>query len=243
MSKARDYPFYNGQPAELGRHGWLIVVTACVAAFLLLILLPLGGPVLGLVPALLFSVIPLASLAFVVGPRWKALFGSFGFSEALLAVGFGLLTLVLTFMVGLLLSQFVDMRANPATLQEGDAVGLWLLLARAAIQLVGEEAVTILPLLAVMWVCFSRLGWSRGWSLLAGVVVSTAWFAAMHLPTYDWNLVQCFGGIGAARLVLTAAYLVTRNMAVSIGAHIVNDWTMFVIGFAGSHLPVGVSPG
>jgi len=61
----------------------------------------------------------------------------------------------------------------------------------------------------------------------------------MHLPTYDWNVVQCFAVIGTARLVLTAAYLRTRNLWVSYGAHILNDWSIFAVGYWGSHLPIG----
>jgi membrane protease YdiL (CAAX protease family) len=36
-------------------------------------------------------------------------------------------------------------------------------------------------------------------------------------------VVQALVGIGAARLVLTLAYIRTKNIAVSTGAHILND--------------------
>lgn len=51
---------------------------------------------------------------------------------------------------------------------------------------------------------------------------------------------QCFLVIGSARLVLTLAYVVSRNLWVSAAAHIANDWSLFLIAFAGSHLPAGV---
>ncbi|SFF57560.1 hypothetical protein SAMN05216566_13322 [Aureimonas phyllosphaerae] len=44
---------------------------------------------------------------------------------------------------------------------------------------------------------------------------------------------------GTARLVLTAAYLRTGNLWVLSGAHILNDWSIFAVGYAGSHLPTG----
>ena len=71
------------------------------------------------------------------------------------------------------------------------------------------------------------------------MVVSTLWFAALHLPTYDWNVLQCLGIIGTARIVLTLSYLVTRNLWVSVGAHIINDWTLFLGAYAIGHAPVG----
>ena len=34
-------------------------------------------------------------------------------------------------------------------------------------------------------------------------------------------------------------YLVTRNVWVSAGAHIINDWSLFFVSFAGAHAPIG----
>lgn len=55
-------------------------------------------------------------------------------------------------------------------------------------------------------------------------------FALVHLPTYNWNWVQCLVVIGGARLVLSLAYLATRNLWVSTGAHVLNDWVLFGVG-------------
>ena len=115
---------------------------------------------------------------------------------------------------------------------------LLVFLSQTFIQLIGEELVTILPLRAVLWFCVQKLRMSRTTGLIVAVLVSTAWFAAMHLPTYGWNFLQCFAIIGSARLVLTAAFLLTRNLWVSAGAHILNDWSIFVLTFAGSHAPI-----
>jgi membrane protease YdiL (CAAX protease family) len=38
--------------------------------------------------------------------------------------------------------------------------------------------------------------------------------------------VQCVVVIGSARLVLTLAYVWTKNIWVSTGAHIINDWSL-----------------
>lgn len=104
---------------------------------------------------------------------------------------------------------------------------------------------TILPLLAVLWLCVRKFNLSRRVGLIIAVILSTLAFAAVHLPTYDWNLLQCFGGIGTARLVLTAAFLITRNLWVSAGAHIVNDWTEFLaptlLGGLSGHTPIGTA--
>ena len=231
MSSRPDFPYYNGEPVAIGGGGWLIIVASVVVAFLLLTSIPPMSAPLVLIPAIVFTGVPLLTLALVTRGHHTALFRPFGLKELALAIGFGLLTMVFSFAVGLVLIQFVEMTPN-ASAAELAAIGpvdLIFFLIGTFIQLIGEELMTILPLLAVLWLCVQKLGLSRRWGLVIGVVVSTLWFAAVHLPTYNWNFVQCFGGIGSARLVLTASFLLTRNLWVCAGAHIVNDWTEFFL--------------
>ncbi len=214
------------------------------AAFLLLILLPFRTFPLNLVQPVLFTALPLLALAYVSGGHHGALFRRVGIKQILQALGFGVLTMVVSMAVGLILSQLTTMTANTATdgLATLGTFDLVMFLVRTGIQLVGEELMTILPLLAVLWLCVNKLNLSRRTGLVIAVIVSTAWFAAVHLPTYNWNFIQCFGGIGAARLVLTASFLLTRNLWVCAGAHIVNDWTEFflplAVAAAGGHTPI-----
>lgn len=210
--------------------GWLALVASVAIAFALLITLPFPDFPLNLLPAIVFTGLPLVTLALVSGGNHGALFGRFGFKELALAIGFGLLTIVVSFATAFVLIQLVPMSANPtaAGLENITSVDIVIFLVRTGIQLLGEELLTILPLLAVLWLCVQKLGLSRRLALVIAVMVSTLIFAAVHLPTYNWNMIQCFGGIGMARLVLTGAFLVTRNLWVSAGAHIVNDWTEFL---------------
>lgn len=241
MSERRDFPFYNGLPVEIGGRGWLIVLAAVLVAFLLLIVLPFETVPLNYLPAILFTGLPLFALAIVVGPPWRALFGRYGIKQFGISLGFAVLTVFASFAAGFTLGLFIPMTANPSmgVLIAASPLDLVLFLSRTFIQLIGEEVVTILPLLAVLWLCVQRFGLSRRMGLVIAVLVSTLWFAAMHLPTYDWNILQCLGTIGTARIVLTISYLVTRNLWVSAGAHIANDWTLFFATFIGGHLPIG----
>ena len=231
MSTKPDLPYYNGVPVEIRPLGWLVIVITVLVAFALLISLPFPSFPLNLLPAILYTGLPILALAWASGGRHMALFGSVGIKDIGIAIGFGLLTMAASLAVGLVLLQFVTMNANPVGTELANIGGadIAIFMVRTAIQLVGEELMTILPLLAILWLCVSKLGMARWLGLVIAVIVSTAWFAAVHLPTYNWNVIQCFGGIGAARLVLTAAFLVTRKLWVSAGAHIVNDWTEFFL--------------
>jgi len=231
MHSERDLPYYNGQPVDISPVGWLAVLVSVAVAVALLITLPFATFPLILVPAIALAGLPLLTLAAVTGGRHTALFGRFGFKELGLAILFAFLTLVASFAAGLLLAQFISMTPNPTAgmLADLGLADMAVFFVRTIIQLIGEELITILPLLAVLWLCVRKFDLSRRLGLVIAVIVSTLWFAAIHLPTYNWNIIQCLAGIGTARLVLTMAFLVTRNLWVSSGAHIVNDWTEFLL--------------
>jgi len=67
------------------------------------------------------------------------------------------------------------------------------------------------------------------WAIVLASLLSALPFALAHLPTYDWNLLQCLVIIGSARLVLTLAYLATRNVWAATDAHVLNNWTLFAV--------------
>ena len=70
-----------------------------------------------------------------------------------------------------------------------------------------------------------------GLGLVAVVVIAmllvAVLFAAAHLHTYGWNVAQALMGVGTARIILLLPYIITKNIWVSTGAHILNDWAMF----------------
>ena len=100
----------------------------------------------------------------------------------------------------------------------------WLF-ARTVPQLIGEELLTMLPFLATLSFVHMKVGLPRRTAVLWAGAVSTLLFSAAHLPTYDWNVAQCFFVIGAARVALTLAYVKTKNLWVPVGAHVLMDWT------------------
>jgi membrane protease YdiL (CAAX protease family) len=226
-----DFPFYNGVPITIGAWQWVAVWAACLVGLLALMLIPLPGNLLGLIPRFLFLAIPVAVLILVAGRHWKAIFRKVTGWDVLDMFVFWGLNFVVTFLAGLLVKAFFPFSANSAanTLgKEGlpDTIAFYL---GTGIQLVGEEVFTILPFLALMYFLFAKAKLSRKTAIILAWLISAIWFGAAHLPTYDWNVAQSFIIIGAARLVLTLAFIRTKNLWVSSGAHILNDWTTFTL--------------
>jgi uncharacterized protein len=224
--KGADFPYYADDPPTISNAGWLLVLAGTVAGFAALVTpLPFEDEILSGWPrAAAFVGLPLLALAMAAPGRWGAIFRRVGLRDVLLMFGFAILNIIVSMSVGALLQEFGTVTANAGVAGAAGLEGARLAsyFAKVGLQLLGEELITILPFLALLWYLHAKAGLSRN----AAVLLSAIAFGLLHLPTYDWNVVQCLVVIGSARLVLTWAYVWTKNIWVSTGAHIINDWTL-----------------
>jgi len=227
----RDIPFYDDEPMSVSGRQWAALLAAVVAAGALDLVLTTPGPawLALLVRGTLFAAIPGLAFTIVLPGHWRSILGRIRATDVRTMLAVWIANLVVVPLVAVVVSQLTPTQANPANDQLADlgAGGRLLFLASMVPQLVGEELVTVLLLVATMSLATRHLHLSRGRALLVGVAVSTIAFAALHLPTYDWNVVQCLAVIGTARVVLLVAFLRTKNIATSTAAHVLNDWTLF----------------
>lgn len=226
-----DFPYYAGVPVRLSRAGWLLVMAGCAAGFGVLTAAPhlLPRALAQFVGMAAFAGLPILALRIAAGPAWTALFAAPRWRDIAIGLAFAPLTLAVSFVVAFVVFKTTAVAANPAVhLLEGmDGAGRVVFLLGVAPQLFGEELVTILPFLAMLTLLAGALRMRRRWALALAWVASALVFGALHLPTYDWHVVQALGVIGVARLVLTLPYLVTRSIWASTSAHVANDWLAF----------------
>jgi hypothetical protein len=234
----RDFPFYRGWPVAFSVRQWGLVLAAVLVALLVLAFPPaaLSGGLGQWLPALLLAGLPLAALALVAPGHWRVLFGPVGWREVKWMVLFALLNILVSMGIGALLRPFVEFQSNASVVGIAGLGGadLLALFVRTAPQLLGEEVITILPFLALLTLFTGRLGSTRKAGILWAWLLSALFFGLIHLPTYDWNLIQCVVIIGTARLVLTLPWIMTKNLWVSTGAHILNDWALFSVQLLGA---------
>jgi membrane protease YdiL (CAAX protease family) len=228
-----DFPLYDGTPVRLSGGGWAVLLGALAVGIACDLALPVPGPgwVGTAVRGLLLAGLPLLALHLLAPGTVRRLFRRMRPRDGLLAVGVAAVNMVVTSIVALVLSTVLGagtsanpMNAELAHLSLGDRV---LTFVAMIPQLVGEEVMTLVPFLAVLTLGVSVLHLSKRSSIVLAVVTAAVFFAAIHLPTYGWNILQCLAVIGIARVVLWVPYLVTRNLAVSATAHVVNDWALF----------------
>jgi membrane protease YdiL (CAAX protease family) len=235
-----DFPFCNGQPTAISNRQWLFVLSMVLTGFLA-VALPInwpGGSYAQFIPAVLMPSIPLAALAYVAPRNWSAIFRKVSGRDIKLMVGFALLNVVVSMSIGAIVHAYMAVTPNVATSQlaELDMAGRISFFAKTVPQLFGEEVITILPFLAFLQFFSHGLGAGRKNAVVGAWLFSALLFSLAHLPTYGWNLVQCVVIIGSARLVLTLPWIMTKNIWVSTGDHIVNDWLIFLMGILGASL-------
>jgi len=231
-----DFPFYNGVPVELSVGRWILVWASVVVGFLALVLIPQPDNFVAILPRALFVIIPLAVLALVAGRHWTAIFRRVRAVDVGNMFFFAALNLALTFVIGALVSLFFPVAPNTTIggAGEGGVADTIALYVGSGIQLIGEELFVVLPFLALMYVLFAKAGVSRKTAIILAWIISSVWFGAAHLPTYDWNWVQAIVVIGSARIALTLAFIRTKNLWVSVGAHIINDWVFITVAVIGA---------
>lgn len=227
----RDFPFQDDASDQPSAFRWAVALAAVAAGFAALMYGPhLFGANRSLPGVLLFVGLPLAGLALLTRGRLRLVFARPTLKDIGVGIGFGLLNLVVTFVIGWLVTGWLHTAANPI----GDTLAalannrLAAFFGLTGLQLVGEELVTVIPFLAVLTLV-RRAGGGRALSVSLAAVAAALVFAAMHFPTYHWHVLQTVLIIGSARLVLLGAYLTTKTLWASVIAHILNDWTLFAL--------------
>ncbi|MEF1311224.1 type II CAAX endopeptidase family protein [Vibrio mytili] len=228
-----DFPFYNDSPTHIDTKNWLVILLGVAIGFTVLTVdMPLlKGEFAGVIRSILFFAIPLVVYHLVAKPFFHAIFRKLSWRSVGVMFFIALLNLVVTVSIGAIFLNTLGAESNAAlvALKDQDLQQRLLFLLQSIPQLFGEEVLTILPFLAFLYVGYSKLGLSRRMSVLLAWFLSSLVFGLVHLPSYNWNWAQCIVVIGSARLILSLAYIRTKNIWVSTGAHIINDWVIFLL--------------
>lgn len=228
-----DFPFYNGKPNIINTYQWVVLLASVALgfAFLSMKIDVLSGTFGGIARSTLFFAVPLAMFYLITNKEVTTLFRKLRWQDARVMISIALINLLITISLGALLLNTLGADTNTAigALKDLSNHERLLFLVQSLPQLFGEELLTVLPFLVFLHFSSRYLELSRTCSVLLAWVLSSLVFGLVHLPTYNWNWLQCIVIIGSARLILTLAYIRTKNIWVSTGAHIINDWVIFLL--------------
>lgn len=231
---------------KLSGQKWLIILLANVIAYCCLIMPGIQVPEFlvfdenhptlvaagfQILVVTVFLLIQIIGVQIATGRKWHELFHVPHAKEwlwVLIFFIFAYIVSVLSGMVSQKLFGSVSGNAAAGLTMNTPNVGLIFIYQRfsSAIQIMGEEFLAIMPLLAVtQLVSAIHLPHPLFWGNIASALI----FSLLHLSTYDYNLGYVILGLAFTRLVLNWAFIKTDNMWVSFLVHFLFDTLAFLM--------------
>lgn len=228
--KESDFPFYKeGIPT----YNWIFPISGCLSALLLIYIdLPIS-PVLKIaVRATLLVVLPFLGLHFVSSHIYTSLCRKLRRSDFKLIVLTVLSAIVIQLFLHFLLTELFQYKFAEnggvniiSTLGTTDRIIYSFFL--FGFQLMGEEMLRVLPFLFFLQFFTQNLDMRRKHSILFSWFISAGIFALLHLPTYDWNMIQVLV-LFTGSFVMNYAYVRTKNVWVVYLVHLLYDFLLMI---------------
>lgn len=98
--------------------------------------------------------------------------------------------------------------------------------ASTLIQFIAEEIIFIIPFLFVINKFKTK---NEILKTIVAILVSSVIFGAMHISTYNFNILQAVLVISIIRTGLSMSYVISKNLTVTYLIHIIYDWTLIGI--------------
>lgn len=101
------------------------------------------------------------------------------------------------------------------------------------IQFIAEEIIFIIPFLFVI----NKMKTENNiLKTTLAILLSSVIFGAMHLSTYNFNLLQAVLIISIIRTGLSMSYVLSKNLSVTYVIHIIYDWSLILIYLAAGQM-------
>lgn len=231
---------------KLSGQKWLIILLANVIAYCCLIMPGIQVPEFlvfdenhptlvaagfQILVVTVFLLIQIIGVQIATGRKWHELFHVPHAKEWLWVLIFFIFAYIVSVLSGMVSQKlFGSVSGNAAAELTMNTPNVWLIFIyqrfSSAIQIMGEEFLAIMPLLAVTQLV-SAIHWPH--PLLWGNIASALIFSLLHLSTYNYNLGYVILGLAFTRLVLNWAFIKTNNMWVSFLVHFLFDTLAFLM--------------
>lgn len=234
----KDFPFYNGKPIKISASKWAIIIAFLIFGFILLTKMNLPfipfkvNEFLQTISLPLFAVL---GLYLTIGSYIKKFFRPLHKKDILTIIVFAILSLIVSSALSAIVGALSGgVKANPAAAVHGGADALpQFLWSRflTIIQLFGEEFMALIPFLACLTFFYHQNPHKRKRAVWLALICSSLIFGLLHLPTYQWDFVQCIFVIGLGRVIDSLAYVKTKNLLVTYIAHVIYDLAIYIFAF------------
>ncbi|MCC3868033.1 type II CAAX prenyl endopeptidase Rce1 family protein [Terrisporobacter mayombei] len=109
----------------------------------------------------------------------------------------------------------------------GSILDSFVMLFKTIFMIAGEEILVILPLIIFISLLVHKTKISQSKAVIISTIITAIIFGAIHLPTYQWNMFQCFLVVALTRIPFTIVSLKSDSIIPGMIGHIGFDWIIF----------------
>lgn len=218
--KTRPQTFSLSELPRLTAIQWVILLAVMILSFCFLSWVRTPSRIIN---AAVFTLVPLLAFLLIQRDTLKVLIRRPSGRDIGIGIGYGFLSLLFSLVLALLMQYLVhtgNVEAN--TLYANITAHPAEMIITVVIQLFGEEMLTLIFFLFFAQV-FGRCCKTQKGALIIAWIGSAIVFGLLHYPTYQ-NWLHVLLVIGGARLILSLAFLKSKNLITSYIAHLVDDF-------------------
>ncbi|WP_458454123.1 CPBP family glutamic-type intramembrane protease [Methanobrevibacter sp.] len=210
-----DFPFYNDNP-KLTKNQWITLIIGVLATITFLAWPKSMPQYITSITLFLLMIIPISIVSRgKLGYLFKIPKKRDIVLIILLYIGYYIYVITVA---ALLFKYGYDLAFNKILTVDDSK----LMLLGAAVQLIGEELIKVIPFLIILHVSYKH-NHNRKRSFLIALTFTLILFSLLHYKAYDGHLLQIFLIIGLGSIFDMLAYFTTKNVTVSYILHIMID--------------------
>ncbi|ELC8463766.1 hypothetical protein QYB71_002903 [Clostridium perfringens] len=222
-----DFPFYNGKPTNISNSQSFFLIFICILS--VYIFQSINMPKV-IKPFFNLSFILLAFIT-ITKSNWTQIFRKIHFEDIKLTFILTRLNLIISFYVLFFLYIFfnINFNSNPVSLNANNTLfeNIKILL-KLIPALLGEDLTRVVPFLCILQLSKNLFNISKKISIIISWSITSISFGLFHLPTYNWNLIQCIY-IGVSSIIPFYSYIKTKNILLLFGVHYLHDLITLII--------------
>lgn len=227
--KREDLPYYNDR-----NYSFDLTKFAVFNLFLFLgVLIPVFGSLSGIAGVffrIIFSLILyISGYIYMFGGTWKYRF--FKKPKDFLTL---CIFLLLSLMAGAATFFLLNYLSEISLLSMGDISSVSMLVTNiisVLFQVMGEELFAIGLFMGLLTLGNRMLSFDRKPLIIFSLLISSLLFGLLHLPVYNYNLLQCLLVIGLTRLIMSVLFFIKRNIMYSYIVHVLYNIAILIYAY------------
>lgn len=222
-----DFPFYNENPTIISNKQSVFLIFICILS--ICIFQSINMPKI-IKPFFNLSFILLAFIT-ITKSNWTKIFRKINWEDIKFTLFLPIINIGIIFFIFNFFSLFFNISFSPNPISLNDNNSLFeniTILFKLIPALFGEDLTRVIPFLCILQLSKNLFNISKKNSIIIAWIINSISFGLFHLPTYNWNLIQCIL-LGISSIIDFYAYIKTKNTWILFFCHYLYDLIPLVL--------------